>query len=161
MEWPDWKNLLKITFYFVHVCADTHTVKYQIASNSFCEVPQDKQTFLIGFNLINKRCLAIRGVHDLEWHMITTEPMVLLSLSLTAGLWVVISHARMLGLRPQHLAEISDFSGRWKVPTTGTSVFLSLQSTYRQSFAFPDKTKARNKLCFIPGRWKGFLLQVA
>ena len=40
-------------------------------------VLQDKQTFLLNFNLINERCLAIRVVHDAEHHMITTEPMVL------------------------------------------------------------------------------------
>ena len=40
--------------------------------------------------------------------------MVLLSLSvslsLTMDLWVIVSHARMLRLRLQCLAEISDFS---------------------------------------------------
>ena len=40
-------------------------------------VLQDKQTFLINFNLINNRCLATRVVCDTERHMITTEPMVL------------------------------------------------------------------------------------
>ena len=40
-------------------------------------VPQDKQTFLINFNLINKRCLAIRVVREAKHHMITTEPIVL------------------------------------------------------------------------------------
>ena len=50
--------------------------------------------------------------HDAECHMITTESMVLfsLSLSLTVGLWVIISHARILGLTLQCLAKISDFS---------------------------------------------------
>ena len=77
--------------------------------------------------------------------------MVLLSLSLffslPAGSWVIVSHARMLGLRPPCLAEVSDFSERWKVSTTGTGVFfLSLPSTYGQSFAFPFKSKFRNAL---------------
>ena len=69
-----------------------------------------------------------------------------LSLPLSARLWVIISHAQMLSLRPQCLAEISDFSEHWKVPTTGTSVFLSLQSTCGQSFAFPDKSELRKAL---------------
>ena len=67
---------------------------------------------LINFNMINKQCLAIL-VHDAKCQMTTSEPMVLLSLalclSLTAQLWVIVSHARMLGLRPQCLAEISVF----------------------------------------------------
>ena len=89
-------------------------------------VPQDEQTFLIHLNLINERCLAIRVGRDAECHMITTEPMVLLSLSLslTVGLWVIVSHAWILGLRPWRLAEIRDFSARWKVPVTGTRVFF-------------------------------------
>ena len=40
-------------------------------------VPQDEQTFLIKFNLINELCLAVRVGSDAECHMITTEPMVL------------------------------------------------------------------------------------
>ena len=79
-------------------------------------------------------------VHDTERHMITTEQMVL---SLAVGLWVIVSHARTLGLRPQYLAEMGDFSECWKVPT---GVFLSLQSTSGQSFAVPDKRKLRNAL---------------
>ena len=47
-----------------------------------------------------------------------------LSPSLTAGLWVIISHAQMLGLRPQGLAEISEVSEHWKVPSTGIRVFF-------------------------------------
>ena len=39
-------------------------------------VPQHEQTFIRHFNLINEQCLAIL-VHDTEYHMITTEPMVL------------------------------------------------------------------------------------
>ena len=38
-------------------------------------VPQDEQTFLINFNSINERSLAIRVACDAERHMITTEPM--------------------------------------------------------------------------------------
>ena len=55
-------------------------------------------------------------------HMITTEPMVLLSLSLslslslTVGLWVIVSHAQVLGLRLLCLAEISDFSNGGRCP---------------------------------------------
>ena len=44
------------------------------------------------------------------------------------------------------LAEISDFSEHWKVPTAGTSDFLSLRSTYGQSFASPSKNELRNAL---------------
>ena len=40
-------------------------------------VPPEAQTFLIRFNLINEQCLAIGVVHDVEHHMITTEPIVL------------------------------------------------------------------------------------
>ena len=40
-------------------------------------VPQDEPTFLINFNLINERCLAIRVVCDAKCHITTTEPMVL------------------------------------------------------------------------------------
>ena len=98
-------------------------------------VPQDEQTFLINFNLINERCLAIRVVRDTERHMVTTEPMFLLSLlclclSLAAGLWAIVSHAQIFSVGLGCLAEISDFSECWKVPTTDTSVFLSLKSTY-------------------------------
>ena len=42
---------------------------------------QDKQTFLINFNLINERCLAIRVVCDAKCHMIIIEIIALLSLS--------------------------------------------------------------------------------
>ena len=59
---------------------------------------QDEQTFLINFNLINERCLAIRVVRDAECHMITTEPMVLsLSLSLSPSLRVCGWSSPMLG----------------------------------------------------------------
>ena len=54
-------------------------------------VPQDEQTFLINFHLINERCLTIRVVRDAEHHMITTESMVLLSLSLS------LAHCRIVG----------------------------------------------------------------
>ena len=81
-----------------------------------------KETFLINFNLINERCLAIQVVRDAKRHMITTEPMIL-SLSF-CGIVGYLSHAQMLGLRPRCLAEISDFSEHWKVPTTGTRVFF-------------------------------------
>ena len=39
-------------------------------------VPQEEQTFIINFNLINEQCLAIWVVHDAECHTIMTEPMV-------------------------------------------------------------------------------------
>ena len=40
-------------------------------------VPQDKQTFLVYFNLIHERYLAVCVELDAESHMITTEPTVL------------------------------------------------------------------------------------
>ena len=86
-------------------------------------------------------------VCDAEHHVITTEPMVLLFLSLAAGLWVIVSHAQMLGLRLWCLAEISDFSERWKgCPQLALVYFLSLQSTYGRSFAFQYKSGLRNAL---------------
>ena len=115
-------------------------------------VLQDEQTFLINFNLINEGCLAIRVVHDTKCHMITTEPIVLslsLCFSLAEGLWVFVSHAQMLDLRLQCLAKITDFSERWKVPTSGTSVFLSLQSN--STLLFHTKVRLR-MLCFILGK---------
>ena len=39
--------------------------------------PQDEETFLVNFNLINERRLAIRVVHDAEHRTTTAEPMVL------------------------------------------------------------------------------------
>ena len=51
-------------------------------------VPQDEQTFLINFNLINERCLAIRAVYDAKCHMIKTEPMVLEILFDRLVLWI-------------------------------------------------------------------------
>jgi hypothetical protein len=52
-------------------------------------VLQDEQTFLIHFNLINERCLAIRVLYYLyalsaECHVITSR----------SGLWVIVSHAQ-------------------------------------------------------------------
>ena len=44
---------------------------------SSARVLQDQQTFLINFNLINERRLAIRVVCVPECHVITTEPVVL------------------------------------------------------------------------------------
>ena len=52
----------------------------------------------------------------------------------------------MLGLRLWCLAEISDFPEHRKVPTAGTSDFLSLQRTYGQSLASPSKSELRNAL---------------
>ena len=77
--------------------------------------------------------------------MITTEPMVLFP-SLAAGLWVIISHAQMLGLRHWCLVEISDFSECLKVPTTGTSVFFCHFKAPVLWTVFPYKSKLRNAL---------------
>ena len=54
-------------------------------------VPQDEQTFLISFNLINEQCLAIGVVRDDECHVITTAPMAFLCLSAS------LSHYRIMG----------------------------------------------------------------
>ena len=56
---------------------------------------------------------------------------------------MIISHVQMLGLRLWCLAEISDFSGRWKVPTTGTGVFMfrcsvSGRGVWQKSVIFQD-----------------------
>ena len=52
-------------------------------------VPQDEQTFLIKFNLINELCLAVRVGSDAECHMITTEPMVLEICFDIQVLWII------------------------------------------------------------------------
>ena len=52
----------------------------------------------------------------------------------------------MLGFRLQRLAEISDFSGHWKVPTTDTSVFFVTSKHLWTVFAFPYKSGLRNAL---------------
>ena len=60
---------------------------------------------------------------------------------------MMVSYAQMLGLRPRCLAEISDFFqniGRY--PQLILVYFLSLRSTYRQSFAFPSKSELKNAL---------------
>ena len=122
---------------------------------------QDRQTFLINFNLLNEWYLAIWVVSDAKCQMITIESMVLLSpspslslsLSLTAGLWVIASHARMLGLRPQCLAEVSDFSGCWKVPTTGISAFFfcHFKAPMDSPLLFHSRVSL-GMLCFILGQ---------
>ena len=119
-------------------------------------VPQDAPTFLINFNLINERCLAI-GVlhtHDAECHMITTEPMVLLflSLSLSDILWVIISFAQTLSLRLWCLAEIGNFSECWKVPTTGTSVFFCHLKAPMDSPLLFHTRGSLGMLCFLLGQ---------
>ena len=100
----------------------------------------DEQTLLINFNLINKRRLAIRVVHDAGCHVITTAPMVLLFLA--AGLWGITSRAWRLGLRPWCLAEISDFSEHQKVPTTGTRVFFVPSKYLWTALCFSRQEKA-------------------
>ena len=51
-------------------------------------VPQDEQTLPLNFNLVNKRCLAVRTVRVTERHVLTTEPMVLEIRFDTQVLWV-------------------------------------------------------------------------
>ena len=104
------------------------TVKPWIARNLFYEGSARGSNVSNKFNP-DKQAMSC-DTRRMRCHMITTEPMVLLSLSLslslslTVGLWVIVSHAWMLGLRPWRLAEIRDFSARWKVPVTGTRVFF-------------------------------------
>ena len=54
-------------------------------------VPQDEPTFLINFNLMNERCLAIGVRRGTRCHMMTTEPMVL-------SLCRFVGNAPLLGL---------------------------------------------------------------
>ena len=114
-------------------------------------VPQDEQTFLINFSLIDEWYLTIQVVRDAECHMITTEPMVPLSFFLAMGLWVMVSHAWMLSLRPWYLEKSLIFQNVERCPQLTLVYFLSLQSTYGQSSAFPSKSKLRNAL-FILGQ---------
>ena len=58
----------------------------------------------------------------------------------------MVSHAQMPSLRLWCLAEISDFSECWKVPTTGTSVFFVTSKHLRTVLAFPDKSELRDVL---------------
>jgi hypothetical protein len=51
-------------------------------------VLQDKQKFLINFNLINERCLAIRVLYYL--YDLSAERHVN---TIRSGLWVIVSHA--------------------------------------------------------------------
>ena len=64
------------------------TAKPWIRVTCSASAPQDEQTFLINFNLINERCLAIRVVRDAEYHVITTEPTVLEIHSDRQVLWI-------------------------------------------------------------------------
>ena len=52
-------------------------------SNLFCECSVRQANISNKFYLIHEQCLAIQEVPDDKCHMITTEPMVLLSLSLS------------------------------------------------------------------------------
>ena len=116
---------------------------------------QDEQTFLINFNLINEWCLGIRVVHDAEYHVITSEPMVL-SLSLSSLLLSLSFFLQDSGWSfPMLKCLVSGHSvwQKWVIfqnvgrcPQLALEYFLSLQSTYGQSFAFPYKAKLRNAL---------------
>ena len=74
-------------------------------------------------------------VRDTEGHVITTSQWFLsLSLSLphhasqpiflSAGLWVIISHAQMLRLRPQRSAEIRVFQKVGRYPRLALVYFF-------------------------------------
>ena len=103
------------------------------------------KTFLINFNLINKKCLTIWVVCDAECRIITTEPMVLLSLSLSLSLSLFLWDCGWLS--PMLGCLVSGSSVWQKVSFQMLEgVFLLLQSTYGQSFTFPCKSRLRNAL---------------
>ena len=77
--------------------------------------------------------------------MITTGPMGLLS-SLSHSSIVIVSHAWMLGLRGNIWKKSMIFQNVGRCPQLALVYFLSLQSTYGQSFAFPFKSKLGNAL---------------
>ena len=57
---------------------EANTVNLGLRVTGSASVLQEEQTSLIHFNLINERCLAVRGAaREAKYHMITTEPMVL------------------------------------------------------------------------------------
>ena len=90
--------LFSLPFPSLCTCALSKRTDFKIKENSFkilqiqynlglqvtcsASVPQEEGTFLVNFNLINEQCLAIQVVRDAKHHIITTELMVLLSLSL-------------------------------------------------------------------------------
>ena len=84
------------------------------------------------------------AVHEAKRHMITTEPIVLFFSHW--GLWVIISHARMLVSGHGVWQKTVNFQNIGKCPQLAQLCLLSLQSTYGQSFAFPYKSKVRNTL---------------
>ena len=69
-------------------------------------VPQDERTFLINFNLINERRLAVRVISDAECHMITPEPTALEILFDIRALWMTSMFPERIMLRNQGLTVV-------------------------------------------------------
>lgn len=60
------------------------------------DIPQDKQTFLVNFNLINGQCLAIWVGNSTKHHIITVMPLMFsLSLSLQDCEWSSLNSKRL------------------------------------------------------------------
>ena len=118
------------------------TVKPGMRATCSASVPEDEQTFLINFNLINEWGLAIWVGPDTKCHMITTGLMVLsFSLSLSVCL-------QDCGWSFPMLRCLVSGCGVWQKsvifqnPQLALAYLLSLQRT----FAFPYKSKLRNAL---------------
>lgn len=75
-----------------------NTVKPWIVITCAASIPQDEQAFVINFNLINERHLAIWVVHDVGCHTITTEPKVLEVHFDIQVFWVTIMFPERTGL---------------------------------------------------------------
>ena len=89
----------------------------------------------------NTSCMWCQMSHDHNWANGS-------SLSLSAGLWMIISmfECSVLGRSVWQKSVIFQNLGR--CPQQALVHFLSLQSTYGQSFAFPDNRKFGNALLY-------------
>ena len=86
-------------------------------------VSQDKQTFLINFNLINEWCLAIWVVRDAERHMLTTESMVLEICFDIQVLWITSIFLEWILLVNQGLTVLLYLSQRARTLVSLSNVF--------------------------------------
>ena len=106
-------------------------------------VLQDEQTFLINFNLINERYLAIRVVRDAKCHMITISrwsPRSLWDCGWLAPVPVCLVSGHGVWQKSVNFQNVG------RCPQLALVYFLSLQNLCRQSFAFPYKSNLRNAL---------------
>ena len=96
----------KSPFWLVGVCTfpSSTTVKPWVLSNLFCEYSARQQTFLINFNLINERCLAIWVVCYAKCQVIITEPMVLKIRFDIQVLWITSMFPELIMLTNQGFA---------------------------------------------------------